>query len=742
MKIPYLLSAIPVFLAALDSAVAVPALTVDYANLDYDDLATDTVNCSAKLTWIAGTAVDIQRRKGNEATWTTIATGDDSGEYIDNDPAVIPSVTYHYRLSADGATGTEVDFLAVRHLPTAGYPLFSDGDYTSQSWCKPYNRAFDGNTSQDSYPDAASPQRPKIGVDFGAATNYLAFARLVPRYTDGCENRLHHTVIYGTADSETDGTALTDESEVAGVNSGSGKQWYKVTANNSSTAYRCYYFKGAEGANITECAFFGWTAADAINADAIDLVCSVTRVDWESSNALVEWDASVGTVTVQRKTGYNGAWVDLGESNNGSFTDIVAPFGQTILYRVMTSNGPSLAATFFRMRRLHTAGYLLFMNGEVPGGWGKPLSNAFDENPETYPDLSFSEPARFGVDFGQATNYVAFVRLWSRTDGCAYRIRGSVLRGSGANWENEGVGLTPAVQQVNGVYSYEFDVDPSIPYRCYYIYNTDMEDQAYGCGNVAEIELYGWSADDVGQALDPFGLTVTRSDLENYLPVFSWNAGTPTATMQRRVGDGAWSSLATIPAGISTWTDTQAKVGFPYEYRLVAGSVIGGTVSFRRLRRLDTAGYTLFSQGTPYSGSDPQHALVFDGDTTTFADISYSSTYPKIGVDFGDATNIVAMARLYPRTSIKSRMVGTRLFGSENDAVTEREAAEQATALTEAIDAVPDNKWYEVPVVADEPAPYRTYYVQGMQYGNIADVELYGWWLSDLIDYTTVILVR
>ncbi len=59
MKIPYLLSAIPVFLAVLDSAVAVPALTVDYANLDYDNLATDTVDCSAKLTWTAGTAVDI-----------------------------------------------------------------------------------------------------------------------------------------------------------------------------------------------------------------------------------------------------------------------------------------------------------------------------------------------------------------------------------------------------------------------------------------------------------------------------------------------------------------------------------------------------------------------------------------------------------------------------------------------------------------------------------------------------------
>ena len=68
---------------------AVPALTVDYANLDYDNLATDTVDCSAKLTWTAGTAVDIQRRKGNEAAWTTLAEGDDSGEYLDT--TVIPT---------------------------------------------------------------------------------------------------------------------------------------------------------------------------------------------------------------------------------------------------------------------------------------------------------------------------------------------------------------------------------------------------------------------------------------------------------------------------------------------------------------------------------------------------------------------------------------------------------------------------------------------------------------------------
>ena len=413
------------------ASYAIPVLQVNYANLDYDNLATDIVDCSALLTWTPdGIPVDVQRRKGNEASWTTLATGLDSGTYTD--ATVIPSATYHYRLTVSGTSSAEVDFLAVRHLPTAGYPLFSDGDFTSATWCKPAKRAFDGSTAQDSYPDAASPQRPKIGVDFGSATNYIAFARLMPRYTDGCENRIHHTVIYGTADSEIDGTALTDEADVAAVASGSGKQWYTVMANSSAaTPYRCYYVMGANGGNINECAFFGWTATDLDAASATDLECAVARSDWENSFAVVTWDASIGTVTVQRRIGDDGIWGDLGESSSGTYTDETAPFGQTVFYRVATNSGNSPAVSFLRMRRLHTEGYPLFSNGGGESeGWYKPVGNAFDGNVNTFPDMTFDSDARLGVDFGANTNFVAFVRMISRSD-TSYRMGGFRVCGSG-----------------------------------------------------------------------------------------------------------------------------------------------------------------------------------------------------------------------------------------------------------------------------------------------------------------------
>ena len=722
------------------AASAVPMLSVDYAKLDYDNLAVDPPNCSAKLTWTAGSAVDIQRRKGNEATWTTIATGDDSGEYIDNDPAVIPSATYHYRLADGGGTGTEVDFLAVRHLPATGYPLFSDGDFTSQSWCKPFKRAFDGDTSQDSYPDAASPQRPKVGVDFGAATNYIAFVRLMPRYTDGCENRLHHTVIYGTADSEVDGTALTDEADVVSVASGSGKQWYTVNTFSSSTAYRCYYFKGANGANVNECAFFGWTADDLDAASAIDLVCSVARSDWENSYAVVTWDSAAGTVTVQRKVGDEGVWNDLAESSAGTYTDQTMPYGQTIHYRIAKDGGTSPSVSFLRMRRLHTEGYTLFTNGGGESeGWYKPVENAFDGHTSTFPDMTFSTDARMGVDFGAATNFVAFARLISRSD-TSYRMGGFRVCGSGGNWESEGTTLTDVIAYQEGVVLYELDADYSTAYRCYYAYDSDTASY----GNVAEIEFYGWSAEDIGLVVDLFDLSITRSDLVDYYPVLSWNGGlSQNVSVQRRSGEYAWTTVTTAYPGTTLYTDMTAKLGIPYEYRLVCGNDVSATVSFRRLRKLDVAGYTLFSQGTPWGGSDNDHRKVFDGDTGTYADIDgQSATNPKIGVDFGDATNVVAMARFYPRGTLPYRMAGIRLYGSDDDAAAEVESTLSATPLTAQVTGDIAAKWYEVPVVG-EPAAYRTYYVRDLyEYGNVAEVELYGWWTTDIPEPCTVILFR
>ena len=731
----------PLFLAIGFTSVvsyAIPALQVDYVNLDYDNLATDIVDCSALLTWTPdGTPVDVQRRKGNEASWTTLATGVDSGTYTDS--TVIPSATYHYRLAAGDTSSAEVDFLAVRHLPATGYPLFSDGDFSSQSWCKPYKRAFDGDTSQDSYPDAASPQRPKIGVDFGSATNYIAFVRLMPRYTDGCENRLHHTIIYGTADPDVNGTALTDEADVASVASGSGKQWYTVNTFNSSTAYRCYYFQGANGANVNECAFFGWTEDDLDAASASDLECAVARSDWDNSYAVVTWDASIGTVTLQRRTGYEGTWEDLDDLSTGTYTDETAPFGQTVFYRISTNSGDSPAVSFFRMRRLHTDGYPLFTNGGGESeGWYKPVQNAFDGNVNTFPDMTFSTDARMGVDFGAATNFVAFVRLISRND-TIYRMGGFRVCGSGGNWESEETTLTDVIAYQEGVVLYELDADYSTAYRCYFAYDNDT--QSYG--NVAEIEFYGWSAADIGQQQsDLFDFAITRSDLTDYYPVLSWNGGFASdVAVERRSAGTVWTTVTTVHPGTSLYTDTSAKPGILYDYRLVCGNNISETLPFRRLRRLGTDGYPLFSNGIFETEAWYRPVeVVFDGHTSTFADMNFpSGEEMRMGVDFGSATNVVALVRICRRNdgNAPNHVNGYHICGCDDSEST-------GTAITDpvAYDSEANPLWYEID--ADYSKAYRCYYASGANWtkGNIAEVELYGWWTTDIPDLCTVILFR
>lgn len=211
--------------------------------------------------------------------------------------------------------------------------------------------------------------------------------------------------------------------------------------------------------------------------------------------------------------------------------------------------------------------------------------------------------------------------------------------------------------------------------------------------------------------------------------------------MQRRTGQYAWTTVATVSPDSGIFTDTTAKRGLLYDYRLVCGNDISQTVPFRRLRRIDVAGHTIFGQGVPWNNSEKDETMAFDGDLGTYPDL-VNYTNPKVGVDFGEATNVVAIVRVHPRSDLLYRMAGIRLYGSDDDAAAEVESAESDTQLTTAITGDIENRWYEVPVNGD-PAPFRTYYVRDMyECANVAEVEFYGWLTTDIPDPCTVILFR
>lgn len=489
--------------------------------------------------------------------------------------------------------------------------------------------------------------------------------------------------------------------------------------------------------HVLLCSILMLCTLSAVGAEA-SLVCSVERSDWEASYAVLSWDASIGCVCIERRI-QGGEWETIGESETGHFVDLLAPYGRALQYRIVSSDAVSPEVPFLRMRRLYAQGYPIFSTGSIPGGWGKPPSNAFDADRATYPDMYFEGTAILGVDFGSASNTVAHVRIFSRTDGVASRIQGTAFYGSDEPLTELGQALTSPIVYENRVYEYAFDLPEPTAYRSYSVVNDGTTTDGYGYGNVSEVELYGWSRDDYEQTLDPFGMHIARSSLSDFLPTLTWNSALPhNVTIQiAPTEEGPWGNRVTLRDGASSWTDTRAPIGQKRFYRLVVNGIEGKPTPFLRLRKLEPADFTLFSQGSIFSaGTD--HRAVFDGDIHSYADLMEAND-PKIGVDFGKADHIVAMLRVHPRNLLLSRMAGLRLFGSMLDADTERLSEESGTPLTEPILAVPSFTWYEIPLT-EEPHAWRTYYVRNLQgYGNIAEVELYGWTADDLRPHGTLI---
>ena len=338
---------------------------------------------------------------------------------------------------------------------------------------------------------------------------------------------------------------------------------------------------------------------------------------------------------------------------------------------------------------------------------------------------------------------VSFVRVICRKDGAAGRMDGMVLYGSvksGAeetDTEERSVALTDGFvhneQPGEGdskIYGWtEKEVPVFGVYRSYY-FAKSVDFNA----NIAEIEFYGWTLDDVDNP--PLDFTVERTDLAEYRPAISWNAIGEEVQLQRADNaNGPWGTLATFAASDDTYyVDTTVKrYGLKYFYRLKYGNKTSEVQSFRRLRKLSTGGKTIFTNAITQYGAKE---LAFDGNTETMAEYSHDDigyVDPKIGVDFDSDDIAVAMVRFYPRHPGNGHhSANAVLYGSNRSAADESsdfDLAQALTAKTTFVDGMIE--WQEREV--EFPDYYRTYYYQGNYNGAMCEVELYGWFLSDIV---------
>ncbi len=480
----------------------------------------------------------------------------------------------------------------------------------------------------------------------------------------------------------------------------------------------------------------------------------------------ITWTADGSDYTLQRSSNNGSTWEDVAviTGSDDYYVDSSAKIAKAYIYRLASvpqgvdepgsgevETGPE-SGSITVMRYLGpTNADAIFSDGEGGQSWawgGKAAVLAFDGglnqksflDSGRYPDYGSTRDVKMGIDFGTADRYVVFCRVvprYAAGQNCEHRINGLAVYGAGEDWANTGVKISSEIAGVtdgSGFAWYPLDVDSSTPYRCFYVFGATH-------GNVGEVEFWGWTAADLAEAakIDDVTFSVDRTDFINSYAVLTFEGSANGLTVQRRFGeDGEWTDVGTVSS--STFTDETVPYGGKVYYRLSNGTSVTSEQSFVRMHRISTDSVTFFTDA-PMTATDWVKPVSnsFDGDTSTFADLDKDTA--KLGVDFGTRCVAVAMIRAMPRGgTLTYRMKNAILYGSVKGAEAEGATSDKATALTEPFPDTAEGEWCELQV--QTPGYYRSYYVSknGSFHGNVAEVEFYGWTLSDIdnppLDFT------
>ena len=521
---------------------------------------------------------------------------------------------------------------------------------------------------------------------------------------------------------------------------------------------------------------------------AVPAVTSVIDMDNEAQVAnratpvvIVSWDATDLTAAntanykLRRSHDLGSTWTDIEVSDwlAGKCYDMTVLPSRSYMYQIVDNPDSSegdfgtASSPLVAMRYIGRNDGQMFSDGDFTAqrtAWDQPdaplisfAALAFD-----YPASNYLDPGRvpdatdanggpgspkIGIDFGEAVNYIAYVRFMPRSaNEKENRINGVGFYGTQNSGDvevaagNDSLGTKLNTSEISGVEKgsgaiwHGITTDASAAYRSYYFHGV------YG-GCVVECEMWGWTAADLTEAakIEDVTFTVDRTDFINSYAVLTFEGSASGLTVQRRFGeDGEWTDVGTVSG--STFTDETVPYGGKVYYRLSNGESVTSEQSFLRMHRISIDSVTFFTDAPmtaiewvkPVSNS-------FDGDTSTFADLDKDTA--KLGVDFGSRSVAVAVVRAMPRGgTLTYRMKNAILYGSVKGAEEEGATSDKATALTEPFPDTAEGEWCELQV--QTPNYYRSYYVSknGSFHGNIADVEFYGWTVADVdnppLDFT------
>ena len=489
---------------------------------------------------------------------------------------------------------------------------------------------------------------------FGEATNHVAWARAFPRFVNNAQGRMNGLVIHGIDEGFNSNTTNAEETTWTSLGTPislplqgvSAIKWYSIPVD-ASQAYRAYYFDGAENGNVLELEFYGWADSDIEAAASVaDPVEPMLRLSFDMSSgtpekprvAYVVGGMLNGKAKLQRATYEYGPWNTIAEGLNavGTVDDdsLSVPYGTKLFYRIVTDDATSSVLATYRMHRLAvdpaTQAYGPTSEECLSySTWYNYGSGAmFDGDLNTYGDYPYPH-YRAGVDFGAATNVVAHMRIYPRHDAeYRQRVRSVVFAGSAYSGErimsdeysdSLATDLTaPCVDKYGYLGWYELPVANPAAYRTYFI-SRWRNDGFYD--NIAELELYGWTTEEIGQPQEGLAgdLQVEMSHVVDgegvYRPRLAWNgldvpAGAQVVVQRAATMYGPWEDLSgALSEGASEYVDDSASVvgkSFAYRLKITAGDdeLHSDAIKGAGCKKISTEGQEIFFIGQLWKDSD------------------------------------------------------------------------------------------------------------------------------------------
>ena len=493
------------------------------------------------------------------------------------------------------------------------------------------------------------------------------------------------------------------------------------------------------GGNVREVEFYG---VDPITngAPALPAISYADSANWY---AHLRWTVVSNTMAyeVQRKL-----------ADESAFSTVLNAYYNNVGLYTWRDPQPIYADTQYRIRARSTAGdsdWFTFTaaarnvaTGTLFGVAGSYMNNGqtfiklFDANIDSFfdgPDASSGNNLWGAIDLGQ-TRTINGIRYVPRRD-FPTRMPGGMFQAADNTNFTGAVTLNTILATPPITNTTEVVLASPVSYR----YVRYMSPNG-GWGNAAEIEF------DLAPAAPqaPIGLAATSTDITNDYPILTWSY--PSFTVVASSGvyratapGGPYTALT--PEGINgrTLTDTNLTVGVLYYYKVsalctnsgggVLESPLSAYVTYRRCARIERewgatavkSGMTPFRIGVTY-GADPNSPGIdvpkmFDNSLSTFPDIIPSACI--VGVDLGKPYGVGKM-RFSPRTAYPGRVNGAVLRGSN----------EVTTATTLATFANGAANAYTLQSTTSSDS-FRYVFATRLDsaefYGNIAELELYGW---------------